>query len=294
MKRILFLVVLFCLLSSSAMAKLSVVSTLPWIGSVARDIGGDRIDLTILVRANLDPHAVEAKPSMILAVRKADIVMYNGLDLEIGYLPLLIESSRNPRVQPGQPGNFDCSRVVAVIEKPAAVDRSMGDVHPLGNPHYHFSPLNISRIASAMAQRFAQLDPGNSAYYSVRDEAFQKRMKEKEASWKQQPLTGKRFVAHHRLFEYLSRERGFEIIAYVEPKPGIPPSAAHLERLVTVMSQEPKPSGILTTPIYHQREADVLAQKTGVRKILLPHDVGADKGANDWFAMMDEVIRLLK
>jgi hypothetical protein len=133
---------------------MKVVTTLPWIGSVAGEIGKDKIEITTLVKPSQDPHMIEAKPGMILAVRKADILMYNGLDLEIGYLPVLIESSRNPKVQPGQPGNFDCSRFVTVIEKPVSMDRSMGDVHPLGNPHYFYSANSIQRIVRGSRSRF--------------------------------------------------------------------------------------------------------------------------------------------
>lgn len=126
--------------ATPAFAKLNIVATLPFIGSIVKEVGKDKVDVTTLVKPSQDPHYVEAKPSMILAARKADIIMYNGLDLEIGYLPRIIESSNNPKIQPGKVGNFDCSQFVTVIEKPASVDRSMGDVHPLGNPHYLFSP----------------------------------------------------------------------------------------------------------------------------------------------------------
>ena len=159
MKRIALVALFYFFLTSPSFAKINVVATLPWIGSIASDLGKDRINVTTLVKPSQDPHLIEAKPSMILASRKADIIMYNGLDLEIGYLPLLIESSRNPKIQPGQKGNFDCSRYVTVLEKPVSVDRSMGDVHPLGNPHYHFSPGNIGRIVDGMAQVLSEIDP---------------------------------------------------------------------------------------------------------------------------------------
>jgi hypothetical protein len=144
--------VCFLAWASPAMAKLNVVATLPWIGSLASEIGGDRIKVTTLVKPNQDPHYVEAKPSMILEVRRADLLMFNGLELEIGYLPVLVESSRNPMIQPGTPGYFDCSQFVEVIEKPDAVSRSMGDVHPLGNPHYHLSPKNIYRVIGGVTE----------------------------------------------------------------------------------------------------------------------------------------------
>ena len=150
MKKLLFSLLLVVTLSTPAYAKLNVVATLPSIGNLASELGKDKINVKVLVKPSQDPHYIEAKPSMIVATRNADVLMYNGLDLEIGYLPLLIESSRNPGIQPGQPGNFDCSRFVNVIEKQPTADRSMGDVHPLGNPHYHFSPSNVLRVASGM------------------------------------------------------------------------------------------------------------------------------------------------
>ena len=144
MRKTAVLLIALLLFATPAFAKVKVVATLPWIGSVANEIGKGQVEVTTLVKPNQDPHMVEARPSMILATRNADILMYNGLDLEIGYLPVLIESSRNPNIQPGKPGNFDCSHFVTVLEKPVSVDRSMGDVHPLGNPHYHYSPAGIS------------------------------------------------------------------------------------------------------------------------------------------------------
>ena len=157
-------IVLIALLLSAtpAFAKVKVVATLPWIGSVADEIGKGQVEVSTLVKPNQDPHMVEARPSMILAVRKADILMYNGLDLEIGYLPVLIESSRNPNIQPGKPGNFDGSHFVTVLEKPVSVDRSMGDVHPLGIPHYHYSPSRILSVAEGMAAALSALDPSHT------------------------------------------------------------------------------------------------------------------------------------
>jgi zinc/manganese transport system substrate-binding protein len=229
---------------------------------------------------------------MILAVRKADILMYNGLDLEIGYLPVLIESSRNPKVQPGQPGNFDCSRFVTVIEKPVSVDRSMGDVHPLGNPHYFYSANSIQRIVEGITQSFSRLDPANEALYRANLDAFRRKLKEKRKEWDAVPLKGKRFIAYHKLFEYLAAEYGFRIVGYVEPKPGIPPSAGHIERLIGTIRQT-TPDGILTTPIYGHREVEFLAGKTDVRTSVIPQVVGETDGALDWFSMMDQVLKAL-
>jgi zinc/manganese transport system substrate-binding protein len=276
-----------------AFAALNVVATLPWIGSVVKEIGKDKINVTTLVKPHQDPHNVEAKPSMILAARKADLIMYNGLDLEIGYLPLIIESSRNPKLMPGKPGNFDCARFVKVIERPTAVDRSMGDVHPLGNPHYQFSPSNILRVAGGMTDRLAEMDGANATFYRANYKSFADRLNAKQKQWKAAPLKGKKFVAYHKLFEYLAAEYGFEMIGYLEPKPGIPPSAAHIEELLETMKRD-SPDAILTTEHYGKKESEAVSMKSGVKVIVLPSDVGSMPGTDNWFAFMDKVISLLK
>jgi len=281
------------IVTTPAFAQLNVVATLPWIGSLAKEIGKDKITVTTLVKPSQDPHMVEAKPSMIIAGRKADILLYNGLDLEIGYLPLILESARNPRIVPGKPGNFDCSRFVQVIEKHTAVDRSMGDVHPLGNPHYHYSPTNIIRIAESMSNALSDLDRANADFYRANYRSFAVKLSERQKQWHTVHLKGKKFIAYHKLFEYLAAEYGFKLVAFVEPKPGIPPSAAHIEKLIEEMKSS-RPDGILVTPAHGLNEAESLAAKTGVKVIVIPQDVGSMKGTDDWFAFMDKVLTALQ
>ncbi len=283
------------LLTVPAHARLNVVATLPWIGSIVREIGKDRVNLKVLVRPSQDPHYVEARPGMILAVRRADILLYNGLELEAGYLQVLVEASRNPRVQPGMQGNVDCSEFVRVIGKRETPNRALGDVHPLGNPHYHFSPANVLRVAEAITRVLADMDAENRAFYEANLELFRERLKKKQREWLTLPLKGKRFIAFHRLFEYLAEDFGFSIIGYIEPRPGIPPSTAHLRRLVELIEQE-RPQAILITPVYGRRSARWLSQKTGIKTIVLPHEVGAGmpEGADeDWFDFMDRVLTAL-
>jgi len=293
MRKIFLTLLLALTVSAPAFAELNVVATLPWIGSLAKEIGRDKIVVTTLVKPSQDPHLVEAKPSMILAARKADILMYNGLDLEIGYLSLILESSRNPRIVPGKPGNFDCSRFVAVVDKPTMVDRSMGDVHPLGNPHYHFSPANILHVAEGMSQALAQLDSANADYYRENFRNFSTKFELRQKEWQALGLQGKKFIAYHKLFEYLAAEFGFQLVGYVEPKPGIPPSAAHVEQLIAMMKSR-RPDGILVTTSYGLKESKSLGEKTGVRVMTLPADVGAMPGTEDWFAFMDLVLSALR
>lgn len=278
--------------TTPALAKVNVVTTLPFIGSIAREIGRDKIEVTSLIKSGQDPHFADAKPSMILAARKADILMYNGLDLEIGYLPRIIESSNNPKLQPGKVGNLDCSQFVGVIEKPISVDRSMGDVHPLGNPHYLFSPGNILKVAEGITGALSELDGSNAGFYKSNFQAFKGRLIEKQKQWSSRPLKGRKFIAYHRLFEYLAREFGFRIIAYVEPKPGIPPSAGYLSELVETIKRS-KPDAIIATEANGKKESEALGLKTGTKVIVLPHDVGTPN-AQDWFSLMDTVINSLR
>ncbi|MBI5185758.1 MAG: zinc ABC transporter substrate-binding protein [Nitrospinae bacterium] len=292
MRKILIAIFLSLALACPAFAELNVAATLPWIGSLAMEIGKDKITVATLVKPNQDPHIIEARPGMILAGRKAGIIMYNGLDLEIGYLPLILESARNPKIMPGAPGNFDCSRFVKVLEKNTAVDRSMGDVHPLGNPHYHFSPANVLLVAEGMSNALAALDRPNEGFYMENLRNFTERLKERQKKWSAISLKGKKFVAYHKLFEYLASGFGFQITNYVEQKPGIPPSAAHIEGLIEDMKAN-KPDGILTTAFYGKKEAESISSKTGIKVIVLPADVGSEKGTGDWFAFMDQVLAIV-
>ena len=293
LKKICLLVLCILFFATPAFAKLNIATTLPWIGSIASEIGKDKVRVTAFVKPNQDPHFVAAKPSMILEVRKADILMYNGMDLEIGYLPVLVESTKNPKIQTANPGNFDCSKFIEPIEVPTAVDRSMGDVHPQGNPHYQLSPKNILRVAEGVAEVLSRADPENASFYLKNFSSFKQRLQEKQKEWSAIPLRGKKFLAYHKFFEYLASEFGFEIIGYIEPKPGIPPSAGHIEKLIE-MIRKTKPDGILSLSYYGQKEVNFLSQKTGVKSIIVPHDVGETEKVKDWFSLMDQVLKSLE
>lgn len=293
MKKLLIAVCLVLMIATPAFARLNIVATLPWISSLAVDLGKDRVSIKVLVKSNQDPHQIEAKPSMVLAARNADMLIYNGLDLEIGFLPLIIESSRNPLIQPGRKGNLDCSQFINVIEKHGTIDRSMGDVHPLGNPHYHLSAQNILRIARGMTRSLAGLDPAQASFYRANLAAFEKKLAEKRGQWSRISLKGKRFVAYHRFFEYAAQENGFQIVGYVEEKPGIPPSAGYIEKLVGY-TKEAKPDGIITTAYNGRKEVVALSQKTGIKSIVVPHDVGSAPNTADWFSLMDAVLKSLQ
>lgn len=292
MKKTSKLICLALAIAAVASAQVNVVATLPWIGSIAKEIGKEFVSVTVLVKTSQDPHYVEAKPSFIAAARKADVLIYNGLDLEIGYLPVIIETSKNPRIQPGRIGNLDCSRYVVPVEKPTSVDRSMGDIHPLGNPHYQFSPVNILHVAEGIAETLAKVDPKNETFYKGSYRDFQAKWEQKVRQWDSMKLAGRKFIAYHNLFSYLTKDFGVQFVGYVEAKPGIPPSAKDIERIVEV-AKRTKPEAILTTTYSPRKEVQSISEKTGIKWVIVPHDVGATSGAKDWFSFMDEVISIL-
>jgi zinc/manganese transport system substrate-binding protein len=284
--------IVFTLFSAPAHATVKVVATLPWIGNLAKEIGKDKVDVTTLVKISQDPHSIEAKPSMIAAARRADILMYNGLDLEVGYLPILMESAKNPTINPGNAGNLNCSVYVNVLEKPTAPCRCNGDVHPMGNPHYHLSPANIKRVASGMGERLAKIDQTNAEFYRGNAARFIAHVDLKLKEWNGRKLKGKQFVSQHKFFEYLADEFNFRILGYLEEKPGIPPSSAHVQALIFSISKL-KPDAILTTEYHNQTIPRFVASKTGVKRVVVSHDVGAN-GTKDWFGLMDAVIKALE
>jgi zinc/manganese transport system substrate-binding protein len=292
MKKYLFSLLMTLLFVTPCFAKVNAVTTLPWIGSIAKEIGKDKVNITTLIKSTQDPHYVEAKPSMILAVSRADILMFNGLDLEIGYLPVLIESSRNPKIRSGMPGNVDCSQFVEVIDRPVKVDRSMGDVHPFGNPHYHLSPRNIGKVARGIAEVFSNIDPNNADFYRNNLSNLEKRLSDKELLWRKTDLRGRKFISYHKYFEYLAAEFGFIILGYVEPKPGIPPSASHIQGVIQLI-KENNVQNILTTTYYGKREVGFIAEKTGAKVTILPHDVGSMEGIDDWFKLIETILSRL-
>jgi zinc/manganese transport system substrate-binding protein len=285
-KIVLFLILLF---SITTMANLKVVCTLPFIGDIVNEIGKDKVELTTLVKPDEDPHYAEPKPGMILATRKTDILFYNGLDLEIGYLPRIIESSNNPGIQPGKEGNVDLSQFVVVIEKPITLDRSMGDIHPLGNPHYLFSPKNIKKVVKGIAEVLYKNDPSNANYYKTNLQEFLNKLETKEKEWHSLNLEGKKVITYHKLFEYLADEFNFKIVSNIEPKPGIPPSAKHLGELLNIFKNE-KIDLILTTNVIGEREAKYLSEKSGVKMKVTAQDVGGTGEAKDWFSLIDSVL----
>lgn len=279
----------------AAHAKLAVVTTTEDLAALARAVGGEHIDATSLARGTQDAHFVEAKPSMIRQVARANLLMVVGADLEIGWLQPLLETARNAHVQPGMPGYLDLSTAVALLEKPAGpVSRAQGDVHARGNPHYWLDPRNGLRMAKAMAARLSELDPAHADAFRANEATFARRLGERLAQWQAQltPLKDMPTIAYHKSFVYLADAFGFDIVGEIEPKPGIPPNAAHLQQLLQQIRTQ-KIGLLIMEPYYERRSAEYLRAQTGIRVAVVPNSVGGATGANDYIGLFDVIVRTL-
>lgn len=278
-----------------AEAKVRVVASIETLADLARQVGGDRVDVAALGRGAMDPHFVEAKPSLQVALNRADLLVHVGLDLEIGWLPPLVVASRNPRIQRGQPGDLDASAGIAVLDLPTTkVDRSQGDIHPLGNPHYWLPPDDALVIAGEIAGRLKELDPQGAATYDAGLAAFQRRLDGKRAEWERAAasLRGRKVVTYHKSWSYLSRWLGLVEVGYIEPKPGIPPPMSHVAQLVGMMRREGVKL-VLMESFYSRATAQEVARLAGGQLVVLPSDVGATAQAKDYFSLVDQVVQLL-
>lgn len=282
------------LFASSAQAALRVFACEPEWAAVAHEIGGDKIEATAATTPDQDVHYIQARPSLIAQMRRADLVFCTGADLEVGWLPVLLRQSGNGKVQPGQPGFLEASSAVQLLEVPTSVDRSQGDVHPFGNPHIQLDARNIGKVAAALAERLAKLDSANAAYYKQRDSDFQQRWNAAVEKWTEQakPVNGMPIITHHRSYVYMDHWLGTEEIGSLEPKPGIEPSTGHLAELVEqVRSKHVK--AIVRSSYQDSRASDWLSGRTGVKAIVLPHTVGSVPGTDDLFGMFDVMVTRL-
>jgi|SRR5687768_14566581 len=280
---------------SDAAAQLRVVTSTTDLYDIAKEVGGDKITATHIGEGYQDPHFIEAKPSFVLQLRKADVWAFVGLDLEIGWMPLLLQGARNPKLKPGQPGYLDVSRAVPVLDMARGnVDRSQGDVHPLGNPHYWLDPENGRRIAKLFRETFSTLDSKNASTYEANEKAFTQRLDAAERSWQADlaKIKGKPIVAWHTSWRYFAEFTGVKIVGFMEPKPGVPPSAPHLAGLIQTMKQTGA-KVIIMEPFYDRKMADLVASKTGAKVLILPPSVGGAKGLNDYIDLMTNDIRQL-
>jgi zinc/manganese transport system substrate-binding protein len=274
---------------------LNVFSCEPEWAALIEELAGDTVNITQATTAFQDPHMLQARPSLIAGARDADLLVCTGADLEIGWLPLLLRRSGNPEIQPGNRGYFLAADHVRRIEIPASVDRSQGDVHPQGNPHIHLHPRNIERVAEALADRLAELDPGNAASYRTNTENFLQRWNDARDRWEEraEPLAGMRLVSHHRSFSYLADWLDLDIVATLEPKPGIPASGAHLSRLLEQLTPEP-PAGIIRAPFENEKPAHWLSDRLNIPMIEMAFTVGGSDEASDLFGLYEQTIAMLE
>jgi zinc/manganese transport system substrate-binding protein len=296
--RIIVIAAALVAVGARAEAKLRVVASIEVLADLSRQVGGDRVDVTSLSRGTQDPHFVDAKPSLVLALNRADALVYVGLDLEIGWLPPLVQQARNGRIQRGQPGNIDASSSIRpedVPNVPSDQLRALGDVHPLGNPHYWIPPKNARAIARLLAERFTALDAGGAATYKAELARFEARLSAKEKEWEAAaaPLRGTKIVTYHKSWSYVARWLGLQEIGYVEPKPGIPPTANHTAQLVDLM----KKSGVrlvIVESFYPSTMARFVADNGKARLVSAPSNVGAAPAIKTYFDLVDAVLAALK
>jgi zinc/manganese transport system substrate-binding protein len=295
MKRLLVVLLAFGVLAAApARAALNVFACEPEWAALAQELGGERVTTFSATTALQDVHYIEARPSLIARLRSADLLVCTGADLEAGWLPMLLRQAGNARVQPGTAGHFEAAAQVTLLDVPAALDRALGDIHPAGNPHVHTDPRRVARIAERLAERLAALDPANATHYRARHAAFARRWAAALADWSARaaPLRGARAVTHHRDWVYLFDWLGLEPAGTLEPKPGIPATAAHLATLKSELARAPARL-VIRTPYQDPRPGEWLAREAGVRVVVLPYTIGGSKEAADLFGLFDDTINRL-
>jgi zinc/manganese transport system substrate-binding protein len=288
------------LLPGTAHARLNVVATLPDYGAIAQAIGGDLVKVTCIARGTEDPHFVDARPSFVTVLNKADVLLEGGLELEVGWLPPLVTSARNAKILADAPGHVILSRGVRVLEVPTGpVDRSMGDVHPFGNPHYWLDPANGKPMAASIAAAFSQLDPANAGVFAANLAKFNARLEAKLAEWtkRMEPFRGTQVVTYHTSFNYLLDRFGFVLAGTIEPKPGIEPSPTHLNALVP----RAKAQGVklvLVEPNRPRKTPGIVAEAIGAKLVVIPQMVGGVEKVRDYLDLFDydvgQIVQALK
>ena len=275
--------------------KLTVVTATTDLAALAQEVGGEKISVESIAKGYQDPHFVEAKPSFLLKLRQADLLIVVGLQLEIGWLPPLINQSGNARIQVGAPGYLDASQFAEILDIPTGtVTRAMGDVHPLGNPHYWLDPENGRRIAKGIAGKLGDLDPSNTAYYQERFQDFDKRLAAAEQKWdaEMKPYHGRKVVTYHNSFPNFAKHFGLNVIGYVEPRPGIPPTPSHTIELIGLMKRE-NCKVILVEPYFDLKTPQAIARDTGGVVVQYLPSVGGEKQVTNYFELFDYDIGLL-
>lgn len=296
MKSIRFFALLLAASPAFAHAALNVFACEPEWGALATELGGDAIKVYAATTAFQDPHHIEARPSLIAQMRRADLAVCTGAELEVGWLPVLLRQSGNAAIQPGQPGYFEAARQVSLLDKPAVLDRSQGDVHAAGNPHIQTDPRNIARVAQALSTRLAEIDPAHAAVYRTRLADFNTRWNAAMARWQAQaaPLRGMSIVVQHKGFPYLENWLGLKVIAVLEPKPGVDPTVSHLAEVAAQLKSTPA-RAVLRAAYQSPRPSEWLAEHAGIPAVVLPFTVGGSDRAKDLFGLFDDSVdQLLK
>lgn len=290
-----FLLLTFALpVASPALAALNIFACTPEWGALSKEVGGDKANVYVATNALQDPHRVEARPSLIARARSADLIVCTGAQLEIGWLPLVLTQAGNSKIQVGQPGYFEAARHVAMLDVPSSVDRAQGDIHPAGNPHLHLDPRNITKIAAALSERMAQLDPPGAANYRARTKAFIERWQQAIARWEKEaaPLKGMPIVVYHKNLSYLIAWLGMRELGALEPKPGLPPTASHLSDLLVQLQRDPA-KAIVLAAYNDPRGGDWLSEHAKIPVLILPFTVGGSDKAKDLFGLFDDSIARL-
>jgi zinc/manganese transport system substrate-binding protein len=280
---------------AQADGKLNVMAATEDLASIGREIGGDRISIDSIAKGYQDPHFVEAKPSFILKLQKADLLIVVGRELEIGWLPPIMQQSRNNKIQPGAQGYLDASLGARILEVPTGqITRAMGDVHPLGNPHYWLDPENGKLIAKEIADKLSELRPNDKAYFDQRLMDFTQRLDAAEKRWlaAMAPYKGTKIVTYHRSFPNFAERFGLDIIGYVEPRPGIPPTPQHTLDLINEMKRQ-NVKIVMVEPYFDLKTPNSIGQQTGAQVLVMPPSVGGVKEASDYFKLFDYDINLL-
>ena len=282
-------------LATPVCALVNVFATVPEWGALAQELGGDKVNVYVATTALQDPHRIEAKPSLIAKARNADLVIATGAELEIGWLPLVTQQSGNPRVRPGQPGYFEAAPLVPMLERPARLDRSDGDVHPGGNPHIQTDPRNILRVAGPLTTRLAELDPTNAAFYQARGKSFTDRFGAAIVDWERQgsALRGVAVIVQHKSFTYLIAWLGMNEVATLEPKPGVEPTTAHLSTVLASLQRQPVKM-VLRAAYQGNRASQWIVERTKINPVVLPFTVGGDEQAKDLFSLFDDTLARLQ
>ena len=274
--------------------RLNVVATTPDLAALAREIGGDAVEVKALAKPTEDPHFVDAKPSHIVTLNRADVLIEGGAELEIGWLPALLESARNDKIAPGAPGRISASQGVRMLEIPTSFDRAHGDVHALGNPHFLLDPVNAKLIVAQIANHLSQVDPASAELFKANLKAFNTTLDAKFAEWQRRlaPYRGANIVTYHKDFVYFAERFGLEVVENLEPKPGIAPSPAHLAKVISLMRAD-NAHIILVQPFQNRRTAETVARQTDAVVLDVSQQPGAVKDTDTYFQLMDYIVNTM-